>query len=244
MPANPGQHIVINDPILANRLFNVLRMAIDDIVELFDGIRVITIRITDRERKARNIQAQVIEHHMVEMRTPLMTVALCMLKREAMEQAVYSAAQMGACTIVPVVTAKSRHRWSSHTEHERLEKIIAAACEQSKNYAVPRLTEPMPLESYLRLYNAERRIFFDITGKPITDMVNFLESEKPTSLSLIIGPEGGFIPAEIELLKEKELSPFSLTPTILRSRDAACLGIGTVSSVLFKDSPCVKVEKA
>lgn len=241
MPAEAGQEIVVHDADLAHRLFNVLRMEEGDKVELFDGIRVITLTVGEPDRKARKVRATVVEHHMIVPRHPVMTVGIGFLKRDALEQAVYSAAQMGACTIVPVITAKSRQRWSHQMESDRLEKIITSACEQAKNYSVPTITEPMSLESYLKIYQADRRIFFEVDGEPMKKLVKSLSEDSEHSISITIGPEGGFVPDEVEKMKTEGLVPYTLTPTVLRAHDAVCLGVGAVSSVLYKE---LKLEKA
>ena len=49
-----------------------------------------------------------------------------------------------------------------------------------------------------------------------------------SNISVTLGPEGGFSSEEEDLLHQANFTPYRLTPTILRSREAVCLGLGAV----------------
>jgi RsmE family RNA methyltransferase len=70
---------------------------------------------------------------------------LPLLKKEALEEAVYSLAEIGVSKIQLVVTQKSRQKLLHEKEFQRLESIIIAAAEQSKNYVYPQIYSPINL---------------------------------------------------------------------------------------------------
>ena len=62
-------------------------------------------------------------------------------------------------------------------------------------------------------------------------MKQYLESLKEgQSVSIFIGPEGGFTPAEVELAKEAGIRPISLGRRILRTETA---GLAILSWLIY-----------
>jgi 16S rRNA (uracil1498-N3)-methyltransferase len=51
------------------------------------------------------------------------------------------------------------------------------------------------------------------------------------TVSLVVGPEGGFTRQESELLRERGFIPVKLYPYILRSETAALLGVGLIMNL-------------
>lgn len=181
----------------------------------------------------RLIVAQVKE---VKKNTPLapaLTLYLPILKKEALEYAIYVAAQMGATTIIPIITEKSQRKIPDHT---RLEKIMIAACEQAKNFALPELKEPLTLSAALEgptLHEGTKgstiKIYFDDEGSPLGEL---LKENKTKTLAVTLGPEGGFTKQETDLLQQASFTSYKLTPTILRSREAVTAGLGALRSLI------------
>ena len=150
--------------------------------------------------------------------------------KAVLEEIVYNAAQLGVTSIVPLQTTKAHALPFSAKETERLFKIMIAACEQAKQFAIPQLKNPISLKEAVEDYQAERQLVFDSTGKSCASFFSSLKI--PASLTVAFGPEGGLTDEELATLEEASFEKVQLTPTILRSEDAPLLGIGLLRSLI------------
>jgi 16S rRNA (uracil1498-N3)-methyltransferase len=218
----------ITDQAIIHRLVTVLRFGIGDEWEFFSHTTRFHVRMTNmHKRKA--LYCDVLHSTPIAPPHTHISLAIGLLKREAMEEAVYNAVQAGATNIIPLITEKSRHKWQAEKELERLHKTALAACEQAKNYTLATIAHPEPLASYVQA-NTTPLIGFDVTGKPFSELTE-QPKEALASATLLIGPEGGFTEAEIAMLSEAGVAWYQMTPTILRSREAVTLAVGSVSAL-------------
>ena len=126
--------------------------------------------------------------------------------------------KLDASRILPVSTDYTQ---SDRLRQDRLQAHAIEATEQCGGTFVPEVTELQKLDKLLASWPPERQILFcDETqvGEPTTDL-----SKLPASpWAILIGPEGGFSPAETETLRNHPQShPISLGPRILRADTAA-----------------------
>lgn len=125
--------------------------------------------------------------------------------------------QMGVGVLQPVITDRTV---ANHINWDRMRKIIIEACEQSNRNSVPELLNPIKF-SDLDLSDvivADERAGH---GKEdFKDVKNFTK--------VLIGPEGGFSPAEFEIMDKNNVCEISLGKTILRAEVAAVVAISKV----------------
>lgn len=222
------------DSALFQRVHKVLRLRAGDSVTFFTGANAIDVSLTSSVSGKDTVTGTITAVVPTEPHPHSLTAAISLLKKDALEAAAYSAAQMGAAHITPIITAKSRDQYLNSREEERLQSMIIAACEQSKNPRIPKLNAPRTLESLLSQQKRATTICFDHTGTPLIDLAQHLAQEQPVKTCVLIGPEGGFTPDELTMITNSNALTAQLTNTILRSRDAACLGFGVISSLLLK----------
>lgn len=208
----------------------------------------VTIKATEKliqnKRTISGIIEKIEENQSI---TPSITLFLPILKKEAFEYAIYVAAQMGVTKIVPVITQKSialrqgatlrQGASSSQISAERLENIMIAACEQSKNFVAPKLKNQIEFSQALTLAKKHKiKLWFDEHGESVTNLITDLAKHLKNKLddseiALTLGPEGGFSGAEEKMLRECGYFSYKLTPTILRSREAICVSLGIIRSL-------------
>ena len=220
------------DKQLAPRIYQILRLQPGETITFFTGVEVIDVCLTQSPQPKTTITGTVTGFYEVPPRPRTMVAALSLLKKDAFEAAVYSAAQMGCEIITPVITAKSRQKYMNDREPERLQSIIIAACEQSKNPHIPKLAAPVTLEQILNRYKKSTLVCFDADGCSLPELATAL-TQTNNNVCTLIGPEGGLVPDELATIAAAGAVTARLTKTILRSRDAACLGLGVVSSVVL-----------
>lgn len=215
-----GAEVTIKDEAFVHRIVRIVKLKPGEKFIIFDQKRHVLVELIDCLRH--EIKVNIVSGGQNLILQPKITWLLPLLKKEALEGAVYSLAELGVNEIQLVVTAKSRKSLMDK-EIARLKKIIIAAAEQSKHYAFPSIYPAKSLQQSvndLALITSDK-IVYDISGKSFFEL-----REKMTfnSKSVVVGPEGGFIAQELFLLKEHGFNACSLTPTVLRAMQAVAVG--------------------
>lgn len=218
------QHeLAIVDKNFIQRVTSVLRLKEGDQVVLFDRqIHAQAVLGTCTRKKC----LVVIKQWSVNTELkPNIVVLLPVLKRDALESAIYSSVALGASTIQLIATEKTR-KWQGEKELERSNRIIVAAAEQSKHFIFPDIKEPIDLISALELYkDSSNKLFADPEGVPCLKALAEMDAKK--EFLLFVGPEGDLTSAEKKIL-ENQFVFCKLTPTILKSEHAIALLLGTI----------------
>ncbi len=228
-----GAILTIVSKELAHRLTTILRLRPGEKVQLFSQTHSITVTLQQSERTKDTVVGYIEECTVITPPQHQLISCIGLLKKESFEEAVHHATVTGATHIQPIITQKSRRGWLNEREPERLQGIIIAAAEQSKNPHLPILQKPLSLDTILSNTTTCLRIGFEATSTaPLSTLIN----STPIShdIALFIGPEGGFTEAEITSMKNAGTVFYQLTKTILRSQEAVCLATGVLSTVIHK----------
>lgn len=223
----------------SNHADSVLRLKEGSAVEISNGAgQCFMAEITDIAKKA--VEVLIREPRAAKAEPPLsITLVQGLLKGRKMDIVVHQAVELGAARIIPLITTRSipilnDHRIKNRTE--RWQKIARSAAEQSKREIIPRVEMPVSIENLYAGYNLQDEI-----------VLVFWEGEKRKDLPLkrgdhslhtasgvtiIIGPEGGFSPEEIESLKRYQTIIAGLGPRVLRAETAAVVGLTLVQALL------------
>lgn len=223
-----GSMLTLDDAQLIHRIAQVLRMQPSEQVVLFDevGHAVATLKTLEKKRVTFIVQQYAANKQL----QPAITVLLPLLKREAFEEALYSVVELGASVVQLITTQKTQREWGGAKEKERVRRIMIAAAEQSKNFSLPPVHDPVPLEQAV-VAGADRHLFFDPAGKPLLEVVREMHGKKIESVVCMIGPEGDLTEHEKELLKKNNFQFCALTPTVLRAQQALAVGLGALRLV-------------
>lgn len=215
--------LVIAEPLLVRRMSSVLRLKKHDTVTLFDREVHAIVTIDSLEKK--QISLSVQSWHNNTKHTRSIHILLPVLKRDALESAIYSCVALGAADVQLVVTQKTR-KWSGDKELQRLEKISIAAAEQAKNFSFPLISSPEKLEKSITSFKKNACFLFaDPEGDKLLSALCSFENKK--EYVVLVGPEGDLTTEEKFFLK-KQFTFCKLTPTILKSEHAIALIIGAI----------------
>ena len=221
-----GNSITLDDEDIVRRVLSVLRLEIDDRFILFNGNK--SAKVIIESIKKRSFDIRIISSESIAMITPTIAMLLPLLKREALESALYNATAMGVTTIQLVTTEKSVS-WSGQKEMERLQRVTVAAAEQSKQFFLPHIKSPINVTEYLAsslVYDI--KIHPDVEGGSCKELVTHFTDKK--SFLVSVGPEGDFTKSERDLLQQSGFIFTRLTPTVLKAEEAASLLIGIIRS--------------
>lgn len=221
----------LTDLELLYRITTVLRLQKGEVIVLFNQQFHIVAKILHiKPRQSIALEILYIQPNL--QLEPRITWLLPLLKREAFEEALYTLTELGVTAIQPVITAKTHRNWSEK-EAARAQKIIIAAAEQSKNFALPTL-QPIAMFDIAirRLEDAilAHKVFFDAHAAKLD--IAQLKNAKVQELFVMSGPEGDLTSAEKDQLIAHRFAFNALTPTILRAQQAVAVGLGLLRSLL------------
>lgn len=226
----PGGILTLEGEDIYHRLIRVLRLRPDDACILFDQEMHGRFVLQELQGKTR-IQGILHTKQSNTVLYPTITVWLPLLKRDDADMALYALTEIGVNNVHLVNTEKVQRLWGGERERARLQRIIIAAAEQSKNFAFPNLSPPISFDDALTKA-AGTKIFCDPAGSPLFTVMEFLHTNRPEHVSLFVGPEGDLTTAEKERMKKEDVIFCALTPTVLRSVQAAAIGSGVIRSIL------------
>ena len=206
----------------------------DDLFILFNDTVHIFVRASDEMFSEKRFVAGVIDGiHGNKVLLPEITLGVGLLRREAWDQVIYVAAQMGATPVVPVLSERVQRFWGGEKERVRMDKVMIAAREQSKNFSLPKISEPTELQQFLNeSKRAEDSIktCFEHGGVHLFDSICTIQNVKSRKIFLLFGPEGGLGLQELDLAVKSGFEICCLTPTVLRSIEAVTVGLGAIRS--------------
>ena len=149
-------------------------------------------------------------------------------KSDKMDWIIQKTVELGIARIVPVQTARSIARADgdrSTKKQERWQRIAAEAAGQSGRGKIPAVSAPLSwVQMLAELEPAHTLVFYEGGGQPLTTLV----SRDSARLNMIVGPEGGFAPEEIEELVTRGVIPATLGKRILRCETAPVAALAAV----------------
>ncbi|MDQ3069841.1 MAG: 16S rRNA (uracil(1498)-N(3))-methyltransferase [Acidobacteriota bacterium] len=132
------------------------------------------------------------------------TVAPALIKGDGFDEIVRDAVMMGAWAVRPVVSARTVAK-PRESMGERWQRVALAATKQSGRAVLPRVETPVTIDQLLASDASATRLVF---AEPSADILvtDPLTLAAPASALLLLGPEGGWSPDELQLFMEKAVT--------------------------------------
>lgn len=219
-----GMNLTIVQEDIVHRIVHVLRLKEKEQCVFFAHARWARVSLQSITKKMCIVHVDeyaICETTLAHKRIMIIPV----LKRDALESALYQVAAAGVTAIQLVYTKKTR-TLQGKKEHERLERIIIAAAEQSKNFTFPLLYAPVPLDVALAQYASYPvKLYADVSGKPL---FTYYQQMQGQDVVCMVGPEGDLLEDEKDQARKAGFVFFTLTRTVLTAEQAASLSAGIV----------------
>lgn len=212
-PTTKLSHFVwLKEPRLLNQWRKVLRFKPGQHVVLFDGIEHERLyNITEFEKDA--VHLELITDFV--RKTPSREVYLfwSLLKKDKNDWVLQKCTELGVSHFIPLLAERSQ---KTGFNIERATKIVMEAAEQCGRSDLPRLRQPLLLQTALNEYGPKIPMLVaeqDDTVKPTKP--NFKE------VGVLIGPEGGWSDSEKQLFQTQEIGRLGLGDFTLRAETAS-----------------------
>ncbi len=141
-------------------------------------------------------------------------------KSSKMEDIIQKCVELGVCKIVPTLTKRCVSRpddKAAGKKNQRYQKIALEAAQQSGRGIVPQIENMKTLRQAIAEDESDVKIvFYEGGGEKLADIVK-LDTE---SVSVFIGPEGGFEQEEVEQIEASGGVRATLGKRILRTQTA------------------------
>jgi 16S rRNA (uracil1498-N3)-methyltransferase len=164
--------------------------------------------------------------------TEVPDIWLCVapIKRTPLDYVTQKATELGVARIQSVMT----HRTIvARVNIDRMRANAIEAAEQSGRLSIPEIAEPVALEKLLSDWPVERKLMFCDEAGDAAPLAKDLQSRQRGPWAIIIGPEGGFDPAERANLRQQSfVVPVSLGPRIMRADTAALAALALWQAAL------------
>jgi 16S rRNA (uracil1498-N3)-methyltransferase len=146
-------------------------------------------------------------------------IAQAVLKGDHLTRVCSQATELGVSRIIPFESARTVGRLSP-AKLERLHAVSLAAMKSSTRTMLPEIDAPVEFSRLLKLDGEFDQVLVAYEDETGAGLGKALKRDAGSVL-VVVGPEGGFEPAEIEALKNVGAAPFSLGPRRLRAETAA-----------------------
>lgn len=226
-----GEQIVLTED--AHHITHVLRMKPGTRLTVCDG------QGTDHQVRIVSVDEQAvvcqIESSAPSLAEPDIKITLFqgLPKADKMEWILQKGTELGITTYVPVEMKRSVAHIEPKKEARKLErfrKIAESAAKQSGRGIIPEVESACMLDRVLARvhdFNLFLVPYEDALDHSLKQILNGL-SEKPRTVGILIGPEGGIDPAEVDALVQQGAVLTGLGPRILRTETAGPMAAAVI----------------
>ena len=164
-----------------------------------------------------------------------LTVAQAVVKPLAMDLIIRQATELGVAAIVPVVTERSVPRGDAQPRLPRWLRIARSATEQSGRQRLPEIEAPRGLAELLAAAPGRAgKLVFHPPAATEAEMDLPATLDPGAQVWLLLGPEGGFSPPELERIVAAGFRRCALGATVLRAETAVVAAVTATRLLLHR----------
>ena len=210
----------------------VLRLQTGALVTLFNGQGgEYTATVEAIERKRVQVEVKAFSPREAEPAHAI-TLAQALPEASKMDWIVEKAVELGATALQPLAAQRCVVRLSAERYAKRLlhwQAITVAAAEQSGRNRLMHVGALQDFDGYVALQDLHRRIL--LTPDAATSLSHWARHQPPQSVTLMIGPEGGFTPAEAERADASGVLMLNMGARVLRTETAGLAALACLNAL-------------
>ena len=216
----------------AHHASRVLRLRVNDAVQIFDGIGN-ALDATINKISGKRVILGNLQTCMAQANVGLhIVLAQAMCSSDKMDLIVQKATELGVAEILPVQAQRSIAKLSGARAEKRAEhwrSVAISACEQCGRNDLPQIHAPQELDAWLLSMRSAAGSKFILLPGGATQLQS--QPKPQGSATLLIGPEGGFTADEANVALQMDFAPVLLGPRVLRTETAAIAGISALQTL-------------
>ncbi|MCT1363834.1 MULTISPECIES: 16S rRNA (uracil(1498)-N(3))-methyltransferase [Microbacterium] len=208
----------------------VRRLRVGETVTVGDGRGVWLTGVAEEVSPSR-VDVRIAERVEHEPATPRLVLVQALAKGDRDELAVQAACELGVDEIVPWQASRSVSRWEGPKAvkgRERWATIVREAAKQAHRTWVPEVAAPESTAQLAARAATQRVLLLDPTAP--ARLSTLVPDDR--DLVLVVGPEGGIAPEELERLAAAGAERVLLGDTVLRTSTAGPAAIAVLSVAL------------
>ena len=202
---------------------NVMRLKRGSKVNFFnkEGEWISEIVFLEKDR----VEVKFLKRVKESLRSSKIELAICLVKKNPMETILQKATELGVTRIIPIISERTEVK---ELNHERANKIVIEATEQSNQLIPPEVSKIIKLKDFINNLNGSNKLLFaDVNCKEKLKKEDIHADDLKT---ILIGPEGDFSPAERKMILEKNNTiSFTLSRNILRTETATISALSVIN---------------
>lgn len=227
--AGPGAVVTLTGP-EAHHAVTVRRTVGGQRLRLSDGAgRVIIGVVVDAGSDRLDVRVETVED--VPAPTPRFLLVQALAKGGRDEQAIESATELGVDVVIPWQADRSIVQWRAERAAKALAKwdaVLIAATKQSRRVRRPELAQPVTTRQLADVVRGAAAAF--VLHEEATTPLAGADLPASGDVLVIVGPEGGIAPDEIELLTAAGGASVRLGDTVLRSSSAGPAALAVLNA--------------
>lgn len=217
----------------------VRRIAEGQSIPIFDGAgQTATATLVRLGSKAGELTIAQIQTDTAREPSYGITLAQGLAGGDKMDWVIEKAVETGAKAIAPLQCERSVIKLTRASDADRAEKrrvhwqaITQAACEQCERTVLPVIERVQTITDYLSAAAASPALKFILCPGNHPTLVSAIRSVAAQNTHILIGPEGGFTPEEVNLAMAAGFKPVSLGSRILRTETAGIVAISSIHAI-------------
>jgi 16S rRNA (uracil1498-N3)-methyltransferase len=224
LPPGPAGHVV-----------RVLRMQAGASVRAFNGQGgEFDASIESVQRDAVTLRIGTLQA--IERESPLhITLLQGIARGEKMDLILQKATELGVAAVVPVTTARSTVRLDEEAasrKHNHWRGVLVGACEQCGRNRIPAIAAPAGFAAAVTSSQSHLKLLLE--PEPEAETLRtllapvFPSEGQRLSVCILVGPEGGLDPQEVQMAKHAGFLPCKLGPRVLRTETAALTALAAL----------------
>ncbi len=209
-----SKQLVLNEE-TSKHIVQVLRMKVGEEINLADGKgNLFLAEIIDDHKKKCEVKVLSVMHSDPPLKK--IAIAISLLKNASrFEWFLEKATEIGVTHVIPLLCERTEKQ---HFRHERMKGILISAMLQSQQSWLPILEEPMKLNEMIKRSDQPKKFIAHCLDD--ASKISLQELAPFNDAIMLIGPEGDFTNAEIDLALQKGFKPTTLGETRLRTETA------------------------
>ena len=217
-----GQTSFTLSEISSKHCVQVLRMQENQRVDITNGLGYL-FEATILTAHKKNTLVQIQSEKFIAAPSQKITLGIGLLKNlTRLEWLLEKATEMGVYEIMPLLC---EHTLFEKFKLERFQNILQSAMIQSQQVWLPLLATPLKFKEAIQNQKQVQKL---IAHCEAADKLDIKKIEAASDCLLLIGPEGDFSQAEIELASAHHFQAIHLGPTRLRTETAALFALSVL----------------